>query len=72
MSISENENGNGSLISLHANVSLCGSLGGGSLSTNPYKLKKVKIKGTMSSWVDTLYDTPLVIIFDKKQPFSRN
>jgi hypothetical protein len=72
MSTSENVNGNGSLISFHANASLCGSLGGGSSSTNPYKLKKVKIKGAMSSWVDILYDTPLVIIFDKKQPLSRN
>jgi hypothetical protein len=50
----------------------CGSLGGGSLGTNPYKLKKVKIKGAMSSWVNPLYGTPHVIIFDKKQPISRN
>ncbi len=66
MSTNENANVNGSLICLHANVSLCRSLGG-NLGTNLYKLKKVKIEGTMSSWVDPLYDTPPIIIFDKKQ-----
>jgi hypothetical protein len=66
MSTNENANGNGSLIYLHANVSLCRSLGG-NLGTNLCKLKKVKIEGAMSSWVDPLYDTPPIIIFDKKQ-----
>ncbi len=67
MSISKNANGNGSLISFHANVSLCGSLGGNNLSTNLCKLKRVKIEGAMSYWIDPLYGTPPIIMFDKKQ-----
>jgi hypothetical protein len=65
MSISEIANHNGSFISLHANASLCSNFGG-NLGTNPCKLKKVKIEGVMSSWVDPLYDTPPVIKFDNK------
>jgi hypothetical protein len=67
MSISKNANGNCSLISFHANVSLCGSLGGNNLNTNLCKLKSVKIKGAMSSWINPLYGTPPIIMFDKKQ-----
>jgi hypothetical protein len=70
MLTNENANGNGSLISLHANASLGKSLGG-SLGINLYK-KNVKIKGVMSPWVDPFYGTTLVIIFDKKQLVSQN
>jgi hypothetical protein len=71
MSTNEIANRDGSLISLHANASLGKSLGG-NLGTNPCKLKKVKIEGVVSSWVDPLYSTPPVIKFDKKLPVFRN
>jgi hypothetical protein len=71
-SISENANGNGSLISFHANVSLYGSLGGNSLSTNLCKLKRVKIERVVFSWIDPLYGTPPIIMFDKKKLVSWN